>query len=251
MILLRCACFRRLLTTRSFCTTMALTEVSSMRIDYKESRIEDDQLPSLDPFKWFDIWFKEATQHSDIKEANAMNIATATKNGDVSARMVLLKKVTERGFGFFTNYESQKGTQLAENPRGAITFYWDPLQKQIRICGNVERMSDEASSEYFHSRPKGSQIGAMVSHQTSVIPDSKCLEQREKDLSQKYEGKVIPKPDYWGGFLLVPETIEFWCGRSNRLHDRIRFRRPKKDEVINTALTKEGDNGWLYERLSP
>jgi len=230
---------------------MALKEVSSMRVDYKVSTIEDGAFPSLDPFKWFDIWFQEATHHPEIKEANAMNIATASKDGEVSARMVLLKKVTERGFGFFTNYDSQKGRQLTENPNGAITFYWDPLQKQVRIAGKVERMSEEESTSYFHSRPFGSQIGAMVSHQTSVIPDSKCLLEREKELKEMYEGKVVPKPQYWGGFLVVPNTIEFWCGRSNRLHDRIRFRRLNDNETLDPSLTKEGENGWVYERLSP
>lgn len=138
-----------------------------------------------------------------------------------------------------------------ENPYAALTFYWDSLQKQVRITGKVEKMSDEDSTSYFHERPVGSQIGAWVSRQTSVIPNSQYLEAKEKELREKYEGKIIPKPPYWGGFIVVPDTFEFWCGKSNRLHDRIGFRYPKSGELIDSSLTKYGCNGWLYERLSP
>jgi len=227
------------------------SNVSAMRIDYSCSTIDDNNLPSKNPFKWFDIWFQEATEHPGIMEANAMNLATSSKSGQVSARIVLLKSVTEKGFGFFTNCESEKGQQLADNPYAALTFYWESLQKQIRITGSVEKMSCDESTSYFHERPFGSQIGALVSMQTSVIPDYRYLEAKEKELSEKYEGEVVPKPEYWTGFVVVPDTFEFWCGRSNRLHDRIRFRHLKDGESIDSLLTKRGSNGWLYERLSP
>lgn len=226
-------------------------KVADMRITYSVSNIKEDSLPSTDPFKWFKLWFEQAVANQDITEANAMTLATASKEGIPSARIVLLKGFSEKGFSFFTNHESEKGKQMTENPHAALLFYWGSLQMQIRITGLVERLTDEESTEYFHKRPFESQIGALVSQQTAVIPNQQYLEDKRIALTAQYEGKVVPKPDYWGGYLVKPLTFEFWCGKSGRLHDRIRFRKLIKGEEIDEKLTKKGDNGWLYELLSP
>jgi len=241
-------CFLRSFNIMS--STLSQDEVAGMRIDYKVSNIEDD-VPTKDPFEWFNLWFKDATDHPNVEEPNAMNIATATKDGQVSARMVLLKGVTDQGFRFFTNSGSQKGKQLMENPYAALTFYWEPLQRQIRINGRVEKLSEDESTKYFHSRPFGSQIGALVSDQSVVIPNREYLEKKRVTLTEKYEGQVVPKPDYWGGYLVIPDSFEFWCGGSGRLHDRMRFRRLNEGESLDMTLTQHGDSGWIYERLSP
>lgn len=226
------------------------TKVESMRISYDISSI-DDQLESNDPIELFQKWFLEATENENIQEPNAMNLATSSKDGFPSSRIVLLKGFSHDGFRFFTNYESQKGRQLLENPRAAITFYWEPLQKQIRIFGTVKKISDDESTEYFHKRPIENQIGSIVSRQTTVIPSREYLEDLKTKLTKQYVGKVIPKPDHWGGFQITPVTMEFWCGGKGRLHDRIRFRYPEENEAISKDVTKEGANGWLYERLAP
>jgi len=227
-------------------------KVADMRIDYTKSSIDESSLPSKDPFEVFRVWFEEACQHPAIEEGNAMNLATASKDGVPSARIVLLKGFSTAGFRFFTNYASEKGQQLAENPHAALTFYWEPLQKQVRISGRVERLSDELSTEYFNSRPISSQIGAHVSHQTSVIPNRKFLEDRKEEIEKEFDGmKTIPKPEFWGGFLVKPSKMEFWCGGSGRLHSRVRFRHLENNETLNPELTKQGAGDWFYELLSP
>lgn len=172
-----------------------------------------------DPFKWFSKWFQEAVDHPAIIEANAMNIATCSTDGRPSSRWVLLKGYGQDGFRFFTNYTSKKGKQLSENPQTTLTFYWEPLNRQIRIDGLAEHMSIEASTKYFHSRPRGSQIGAIVSnHQSSPIPNSQFLEDRRIKLEEEFkELDTIPKPDYWGGFLIKPLEIEFYELPYNRI----------------------------------
>ncbi|XP_077978525.1 pyridoxine/pyridoxamine 5'-phosphate oxidase-like isoform X2 [Glandiceps talaboti] len=230
-------------------------DVAGMRKAYKgghQAFIESD-LESRDPIAQFTAWFKLACDDPKIGEANAMTLATATKDGIPSARMVLLKGFGKEGFRFFTNYGSRKGSELTSNPQASLVFYWETLSRQVRIEGPVEKLSVEASTEYFHSRPRDSQIGAIVSHQSTVIESRDVLTQRDAELKEQYADTniVIPKPEYWGGFLLRPKTIEFWQGQSNRLHDRIVFRRPRNEEVIDEKLTHTGDDGWVYERLSP
>ena len=168
----------------------------------------------------------------------AMTVATSTRSGEPSARMVLLRGVDERGFGFFTNYESQKGRQLAENPRAALVVYWPKLSRQVRISGAVAKQSVEESTAYFHQRPVASQLSALASPQSEVIASRRALEEAVEALAAKYEGAGVPLPRHWGGYRVIPQTIEFWLHRDNRLHDRIRYtRRPK--------------GGWRIERLAP
>lgn len=161
--------------------------------------------------------------------------------------------MTTQDSHFFTNYNSKKGEQLKENPYACLLFYWHPLHRQIKIEGKVEKLPDKESQEYFQSRPRGSQIGAIVSAQSSVIASREVLEIRENELKEEYaeEQKPIPKPEHWGGFKVIPDKVEFWQGQSSRLHDRIVFRKPEADEVVDENLTKKGVDGWVYERLAP
>jgi pyridoxamine 5'-phosphate oxidase len=191
---------------------------------------------AADPFVQFGRWFDQALDAS-LREPNAMTVATATREGVPSARIVLLKRWDERGFVFYTNYEGQKGRELAENPVAALVFYWPELERQVRIVGAVERTSVEESNAYFQSRPLGSRLGALVSHQSTVIPDRTHLEARLLQLEAEYQDNPPPLPDYWGGYRVAPHSFEFWQGRPNRLHDRLRYR-------------LEG-GVWVVERLSP
>lgn len=168
----------------------------------------------------------------------AMTVATSTRSGEPSARMVLLRGVDERGFGFFTNYDSQKGLELAANPRAALVVYWPKLGRQVRIAGAVVKQSAEESESYFHNRPLASQLSAWASAQSQVIPNRGVLEEAVKALAAKYEGGPPPLPPNWGGYRVIPRTIEFWLHRENRLHDRIRY-------------TRQPDGGWRIERLAP
>lgn len=167
-----------------------------------------------------------------------MTAATSTRSGEPSARMVLLRGVDERGFGFFTNYDSQKGRELAENPRAALVVYWAKLGRQVRIVGEVVKQSAAESAAYFHNRPLPSQVSALASPQSQVIPSRAVLEDSVAALSKRYEGGVVPLPQNWGGYRVVPQAIEFWQHRENRLHDRIRYSRDTK-------------GGWRIERLAP
>lgn len=192
---------------------------------------------STNPFEQFALWMRQALEQGG-SEANAMTLATATRDGVPSARTVLLKGFDERGFVFYSNYESQKGNELATNPRAALLFHWHLLARQIRINGTVQRTSTEESETYFHSRALGSQFGAAVSHQSRVIPSRQWLEDRLRELEEQHRDGEVPLPPYWGGFRVTPESFEFWQGRPNRLHDRLRY-------------TLEADNEWKIERLSP
>ncbi len=210
--------------------------LDDLRREYTQRGLRVEDLVA-DPFMQFGAWFDEVAL-ADIREPNAMTLATATPDGRPSARMVLLKGVDARGFAFFTNYESRKGAELAANPQAALVFFWVQLERQVRVEGRVERLSTEESDEYFASRPEGSQLGAWASRQSAVLADRGLLEARYEELRAQYEGHEVPRPPFWGGYRVVPETVEFWQGRVNRLHDRLRYRR-------------QDDGSWVIERLSP
>lgn len=230
-------------------------DISKMRTPYRSSAdgFDVDDLVSREPFKQFETWFEEARQIPDIMEANAMALATATKDGVPAVRMVLMKGFDKNGLVFYTNYGSRKAKELEENPRCTCMFYWEKLMRSIRIEGSVTKLTAEQSEEYFHSRPKPSQLGAISSHQSQVIESRKSLLDRYKSLQERYadEEIQIPKPECWGGYLVTPETFEFWQGQTNRMHDRLKFRKPGPDEKIDEKMTHVGEDGWVFERLEP
>ena len=189
------------------------------------------------PFKMFEQWFQAASEAEPVLP-EAVSLATATREGRLSSRMVLLKDFDETGFVFYTNYESRKGMELAENPNAALVFYWRQLERQICITGTVSKVSREESEAYFRTRPRGSQIGALTSSQSRVVTSREVLEKRFQQLMAEYEGREVPLPSYWGGYRLSPDTIEFWQGRSDRLHDRFLYKR-------------QSGGPWQLERLSP
>ncbi|KAL4222376.1 hypothetical protein ACF0H5_018415 [Mactra antiquata] len=227
--------------------------VSGMRHPYLgiDFKFDVKDLASKDPLKQFDAWFQEACDKKVVEEPNAMSLATATKNGLPSVRMVLCKGFSEEGFTFYTNYDSRKGVELAENPVCSIMFYWEPLKRSVRIMGNVEKISEEKSTEYFNSRPYASRLGALVSNQSKVIPDRQTLDDKLKNLQEQYsEDDSIKKPHSWGGYLIRPYEYEFWQGQTNRLHDRLRFRKLESNEKFDSTVMSEGEKDWIIERLS-
>ncbi|KAK4486089.1 hypothetical protein RD792_008757 [Penstemon davidsonii] len=194
-------------------------DISALRENYISPEFSEDQAEA-DPFVQFQNWFDDAVA-SGLKEPNAMALSTTGKDGKPSSRMVLLKGFDKDGFVWYTNYESQKAHQISQNPNAALLFYWDALNRQVRVEGSVEKVSNEESEHYFHSRPRGSQIGAIVSKQSTVIPGRQSLHQRQEELEAQYsDGSPIPKPNYWGGYRLKLELFEFWQGQPSRLHDR-------------------------------
>ncbi|MEL7248322.1 MAG: pyridoxamine 5'-phosphate oxidase [Bacteroidota bacterium] len=213
-----------------------LLNLEDLREDYNRDQLTIDQTDAS-PFVQFQRWFK-AAQESTIKEPNAMTLATVGADGRPKARIVLLKQVDSAGFVFYTNYDSQKGQDMAANPFASLVFFWDVLQRQVRVAGRVEKITAEESAAYFQSRPKGSQIGATVSPQSQVILDREGLKTKVAELEAQYaEAEKLPLPNNWGGYRLVPDKVEFWQGRSSRLHDRIRYR------LV--------DGSWERERLAP
>src|SRR5438876_3642618 len=209
--------------------------LDDLRHKYVEKALDEKDI-FKNPFEQFALWYKEA-QKPGLFEANAMTLATATKGGKPSARIVLLKSFNDAGFIFYTNYKSRKCGELEENPQAALLFFWAELRRQVRVEGRVEKISRNKSEEYFHTRPHDAQIGAWASLQSSIIESRNALMEKFYEFRKKFADKDVPLPDYWGGFILVPESLEFWQGRENRLHDRIRYTRTHKT--------------WRIERLAP
>lgn len=225
------------LFTTQYLSSMLL-EIHNLRQDYTAG-VLDVSTVNPDPIRQFEQWFKEALQAATEPEPNAMTLATATPDGKPSARVVLLKGLDPGGFVFYTNYESRKGKELEINPHAALVFSWLTMQRQVRIEGIVEKVLPEASTEYFQSRPKDSQIGAWASPQSTVIGDRKVLEDKVAALEKQYAGtEQLPRPEQWGGYLLRPTCVEFWQGRSSRLHDRVQY-------------LPDGIGGWMIQRLAP
>ncbi len=212
-------------------------DIGNNRKAYKKSVLMEDSI-SENPMEMFRKWFYEVEANPRIEETNAMTLATIGLDGFPKARTVLLKKYTYEGFIFYTNYESEKGKSIEQDPRVSLCFYWPIMERQIVIKGNAERIAKNLSDGYFESRPEGSKLGAIVSPQSSVIPSRAYLDEKLKELEKKYEGKEIERPEYWGGYMVRPNSIEFWQGRPNRLHDRIRY-------------TLQQDLNWKIERLAP
>ena len=211
-------------------------DLAALRCDYAAHGLRRADLDA-DPIKQFARWFGEAAA-AQIRDVNAMTLATATRDGRPSARIVLLKAISDRGLVFFTNYDSAKGRELEANPNAALTFFWVQLERQIRVSGVVEKTTREESEEYFRSRPIGSQLGAWSSAQSEPIANREVLETNLAETLSRFAGSDVPLPPHWGGYRLKPDAIEFWQGRTNRLHDRFRYR-------------LEDGAGWALERLSP
>lgn len=216
-----------------------MSEMEQLRKQYEARGISELDLDA-NPIRQFKLWFDDAVAccPADWFEPNAMTLSTSDRGGRVTSRTVLLKQFDERGFTFFTNYESDKGRQIAGNPRVCLLFHWPYQGRQIRIDGTADRTSREVSSTYFHSRPRGSQIGAVVSAQSRVAPPRPELDRQFELLNQRYRDEPIPVPEQWGGYLVTPDRMEFWQGRVDRLHDRFRF------QLLDNGL-------WQLDRLYP
>jgi len=220
-----------------------MSSLADLRQTYARAELTRDHVAD-DPLDQFRTWFDEALD-ADVNEPNAMTLATAGADGTPSARIVLLKGLDDRGFQFYSNYESQKGTELSQNPHAGLVFWWAPLERQVRVEGRVDRLPDDESTEYFHSRPRGSQLGAWASPQSQVVDDRAELEENLAAVEAEYgDDAPVPRPPHWGGYVVRPTQIEFWQGRPNRLHDRLRYRRPNADAAADAA-------DWTLDRLAP
>lgn len=211
-------------------------DLTDYRKTYEKDSLSKESMDS-NPIKQFQDWFHEVEEKGGVEEANAMTVSTVDENGFPKNRVVLLKKFDDNGFYFYTNYNSDKGKALAQNNKICLSFFWPNLERQVIISGIAEKTSEADSTEYFHSRPKGSQIGAMASPQSEVIKSREFLEENLAQLQEKYKNSEVPKPEYWGGYIIKPVSVEFWQGRPNRLHDRIRYTKTESD--------------WKIERLAP
>jgi pyridoxamine 5'-phosphate oxidase len=213
-------------------------KIVDIRREYTLTGLRSSDLDA-NPIAQFQKWFEQATTALQEKEldVNAATLATADKNGKPSARIVLLKNLDERGFIFFTNYDSRKGRELSENPNASLVFYWQQLERQVCIAGSIQKASREESEKYFKSRPRGSQLAAWASNQSDIVTDRAALEAKWSEMEKRFPGEV-PLPPNWGGYVLKPERIEFWQGRASRLHDRF-------------CYTRKKNNSWKLERLAP
>jgi pyridoxamine 5'-phosphate oxidase len=215
---------------------MTTTSIAHLRKEYRNASLSEQDVLK-DPIQQFALWFDNALE-AKVQEPNAMTLATASKKGIPSARIVLLKGFDTEGFVFYTNYESHKGKDLKENPYAALVFFWHDLERQIRIEGKIKKVKSGESDLYFHSRPKESRLGAWASPQSQVIEDRQILEETFEELASSYEHTEPPRPDFWGGYRLIPNKIEFWQGRPSRMHDRILFKKSAK-------------GNWKIVRLAP
>ena len=213
-----------------------MEDLGNYRKSYEKNELLESSIPE-DPINLFNKWFHEVKDFGGVDEVNAMTLSTIGIDGFPKSRVVLLKQFSEEGFVFYTNYNSEKGKALAQNPNSCLSFFWHSLERQVIIKGIVEKTSDSVSDNYFDSRPDGSKLGAIASNQSEIIVSRIVLEEKLKELEVTFEGKSIPRPDFWGGYLVRPVAVEFWQGRPNRLHDRIRY-------------TFQDDLSWKIERLS-
>jgi pyridoxamine 5'-phosphate oxidase len=214
-----------------------MNDLSNYRKSYEKSELLESNIPE-DPINLFNRWFHETEEFGGAEEVNAMTVATVGLDGFPKSRVVLLKRFTEEGFIFYTNYNSEKGKAITENPKVCLSFFWQSMERQVIIKGTAQKTTEVSSDVYFDSRPEGSKLGAVVSNQSEVVPSRAYLEESLQQLEKDFDSIVIPRPKHWGGYLIVPEEVEFWQGRPNRLHDRIRY-------------TSQGDFSWKTERLSP
>jgi pyridoxamine 5'-phosphate oxidase len=214
-----------------------MKDLSNYRKSYEKSELLETSIPE-DPINLFNRWFHEVEDFGGNEEFNAMTVSTIGLDGFPKSRVVLLKKFNEEGFIFYTNYNSEKGKAILTNPNVCLSFFWSSMERQVIIKGIAQKTSEIISDNYFASRPDGSKLGAIVSNQSEVVPSREYLEENLKQLEANYEGIVIPRPEHWGGFLITPLEVEFWQGRPNRLHDRIRY-------------TSQSDFSWKIDRLSP
>ena len=216
---------------------MNTNDLSDYRKSYEKSELLETNVPE-DPINLFNQWFHETEDFGGVEEVNAMTVATIGKDGFPKSRVVLLKKFNEEGFTFYTNYDSEKGQAIADNPNVCLSFFWHSMERQVIIKGVAQKVTPATSDNYFDSRPDGSKLGAIVSNQSQVIPSRTFLENNLSALEKKYESESIARPSNWGGYIVKPTVVEFWQGRPNRLHDRIRY-------------SVENEHDWKMERLAP